>query len=52
MFEKIAKDAIETQAETTHLLDQRNDEMVQPLQPNPQARKLDDLICEALICRC
>jgi len=40
MFEEIAGDAIETKAETACLLDQRNGEMVQSLQPTWQTRKL------------
>jgi hypothetical protein len=40
MLEEIAKDAIETQTETANVLDQRNDDMVQPLQPRRQTTKL------------
>jgi hypothetical protein len=43
MFEENAEDAIETETQTTGLLDQRNSRLVQPLQSRGQTRKLDHL---------
>lgn len=39
MFEEIAKDAIETKTQTARVLDKRNTQVVQPLQPARQTGK-------------